>query len=148
MLFFHRLMARLAVRQASCEKLFLNSSKRVNWMNTELVGTIDPEPDSLTGKDEWIALIATHSALASVAPKQGTNPFGRKPMVFSPSPDAATVHVDGTKVGAIHWAMNDSRQLIVWSEGEAKTRVIAIATDVASRLGWRFVAYEGAKTSV
>jgi hypothetical protein len=113
-------------------------------MTTELVGTIDPDPGALTGKDEWIALIAMHPALASVAPKQGTNPFRRTPMVFNPSPDAATVLADGVKIGAIHWAMNESRQLVVWSEGEVKTAVIAIATDVASRLGCRFVAYQGA----
>ena len=65
-------------------------------------------------------------------------------MVFSPRPDAAIVVVDGTQIGAIHWAMNDSRQLIVWSEPEAKIRVVAVASDVASRLGWRFVAPEEA----
>ena len=122
----------------------MNPSKRENWMTTELVGTIEPEPGSLAGKDEWIALISAHSALASVAPKQGTNPFSRKPMVYSPSPDAATVVVDGTTIGAIHWAMNDSRQLIVWSEPEVKNRLVVIASDVASRLGWRFVAREEA----
>ena len=113
-------------------------------MTAELVGTIEPESGSFAGKDEWIALIAAHSALASSAPKQGMNPFSGKPMVFSPSPDAASVVVDGTRIGAIHWAMNDSRQLIVWSEAEAKIRVVAIASDVASRLGWRFVAREEA----
>ena len=60
------------------------------------------------------------------------------------SPAAAIVVVDGTKIGAIHWAMDDSCQLLVWSEAEAKIRVVAIASDVASRLGWRFVACEGA----
>ena len=113
-------------------------------MTAELVGTIEPESGSSAGKDEWIALIAVHPALARGAPKQGTNPFSREPMVFSPSPEAAIVVVDGTQIGAIHWAMNDSRQLIVWSEAEARNRVIAIASDVASRLGWRFVAREEA----
>ena len=113
-------------------------------MTTELVGTIEPESGSSAGKDEWSALIAAHPALAQSAPKQGTNPFSRKPMVFRPSPDAAIVVVDGTKIGAIHWAMDDSRQLIVWSEAETKIRVVAIASDVASRLGWRFVAREEA----
>ena len=114
-------------------------------MTTELVGTIEPESGSSAGKDEWIALIAAHSALAQGAPKQGTNPFSREPMVFRPSPLAAIVVVDGTKIGAIHWAMDDSRQLIVWSEeAEAKIRVVAIASDIASRLGWRFVAREEA----
>jgi hypothetical protein len=65
-------------------------------------------------------------------------------MVYSPSPDAAIVVVDGIEIGAIHWAMNDSRQLIVWSGPEAKNRVVVIASDVASRLGWLFVAREEA----
>ena len=113
-------------------------------MTTELVGTIEPESGSSAGKDEWSALIAAHSALAQSAPKQGTNPFSREPLVFRPSPYAASVVVDGTEIGAIHWAMDDSRQLLVWSEAEAKIRVVAIASDVASRLGWRFVAREEA----
>jgi len=121
-----------------------DSEIRETRVTTELVGTIEPESGSSAGKDEWIALIAAHSALAQVAPKQGTNPFSREPMVFTPRPDAAIVVVDGTKIGAIHWAMDDSRQLIVWSEAETKIRVVAIASDVASRLGWRFVAREEA----
>ena len=113
-------------------------------MNNELVGTIEPNPGSLAGKSEWIALIGVHSALALREPKQGVNPFTKAPMSFKPHPDAARVVVDGTQVGSIHWAMDDSRRLIVWSETAAKLRVVDIANDIASRLGWRFVAHEGA----
>jgi hypothetical protein len=113
-------------------------------MTPDLVGTIEPDAGSLAGKNEWIALIGIHSALALHEPKQGVNPFTRTPMSFKPHPDAARVVIDGTQVGSIHWAMDDSRRLVVWAEPAAKSRVVDIANDVASKLGWRFVDHEEA----
>ena len=110
-------------------------------MTTDLLGTIEPSPDSDAGKNEWIALIGVHSALALYEPKQGINPFTKAPILFKPHPDTARVIVDGSQVGSIHWAMDDSRRLVVWAETAAKSRVIAIANDVASRLGWCFLAH-------
>jgi hypothetical protein len=111
-------------------------------MSSDLLGTIEPDFSSLAGKDEWIALINVHPLLASCEPKQGINPFTKAPMIFQSHPDHARVMVDDTQVGSIHWAMDDSRRLIVWSEAAAKSRVLDVANDVASRLGWRFVAPE------
>lgn len=113
-------------------------------MATDLLGTIEPGLDSAAGKDEWIALIGVHSALALYEPKQGINPFTKAPMLFKPHPDTARVVVEGTQVGSIHWAMDDSRRLVVWAEPAAKAGVVAIANEVASRLGWCFVAHDEA----
>jgi len=107
----------------------------------DFVGTIEPAPGAVTGKGEWIALIGAHSALALREPTQGINPFTKAPMTFKPHPDHAGVFVENVQVGSIHWAMDDSTRLVVWSEAAAKSRVIEIATDVACRLGWRFVAH-------
>lgn len=111
-------------------------------MTSEFVGTIEPDTGSLAGKNEWIALIGVHSALALYEPKQGINPFTKAPISFKPHPDTARVVVDGVQVGSIHWAMDDSRRLVVRAERAAIARVIAIANDVASRLGWCFVAHD------
>lgn len=111
-------------------------------MSGDLLGTIEPDLGSIAGKDEWIALVKVHPLLALCEPKQGINPFTKAPMIFQPHPDHARVIVDDTQVGSIHWAMDDSRRLIVWSEPAAKSSVLDVANDVASRLGWRFVASE------
>jgi hypothetical protein len=110
-------------------------------MAADLVGTIEPAPDAVTGKSEWIALVGVHPALALREPTPGINPFTKAPMTFKPHPDHARVLVEGSQVGSIHWAMDNSTRLMVWSEAAAKSRVIEIATDAAWRLGWRFMAH-------
>lgn len=47
--------------------------------------------------------------------------------------------LEGSKVEAIHWAMDGSHRLIIWSASGAISHVTDIALDVASRLGGRFV---------
>jgi hypothetical protein len=108
-------------------------------MATELIGTIEPLPGSVAGKAEWVALIKAHASLGAVEPKQGINPFTKKPTVLEPRPDIARVLVDGKDVGSIHWAMDNSYQLVVWAEMGARNVVADVASDIASRLGWRFV---------
>lgn len=111
-------------------------------MTRELIGTIEPETGSLAGKNEWIALIGVHYALSVYEPKHGINPFTKTPILFRPHPDTARVVVDGTQVGSIHWAMDDSRRLVVWAETAAIARVTDVANDVAVKLGWQFIARE------
>ncbi len=56
-----------------------------------------------------------------------------------PDPTTAQVIIDGGQVGSIHWAMDDSRRLVVWASAGAEEKVRSVATDVASRLGGHFV---------
>lgn len=114
-------------------------------MTRELLGTIRPTADSLKGKEEWMSLIGTHSSLEPVEPKPGINPFTKNSMVFKPSPDVADVLVDAVKAGVIHWALDGSRQLVVWSEPEVGAQVTAVANDVAVKLGWQFVTCENSR---
>lgn len=111
-------------------------------MTRELIGTVEPDTGSLAGKNEWIALIGEHSALALYEPKQGINPFTKAPISFKPRPDTACVVVDGAQIGSIHWAMDDSRRLVVWAETAAMARVTDVVIDVAVKLGWQFIARE------
>jgi hypothetical protein len=108
-------------------------------MDMEFLGAIEPEHGASPEQSEWIALIAAHSSLALGKPKQGVNPFTKKAHMYKPAPDYAQVLLDGAEVGAIHGAMDNSNRLEVWSVAAAKSHVLVIAQDVASRLSWRFV---------
>jgi hypothetical protein len=111
----------------------------VPTLDMQLLGTIEPDDAASAGQGEWIALIGKHSSLAAPLPKQGINPFTKQPHLFEPAKDHASVVLDGGKVGAIHWAMDGSHRLIVWSAPGAISHVTDIALDVASRLKWRFI---------
>jgi hypothetical protein len=106
----------------------------------ELLGTIEPGADLAVGKPEWIRLIGEHPQLSTMPDREGVNPFTRKPYLYKANPDLARVCVQLEQVGSIHWAMDDSRRLVVWAEPGSEQSVRNIAQDVASRLGWRFVA--------
>ena len=108
----------------------------------ELIGTIEPGVDVATGKPEWIRLIDTHPQLSSVPGVPGINPFTRAPALFKARPDSARVLLEQRPVGQIYWAMDDSRRLIVSADTGFEDAVVNVAQDVASRLGWRFVAGE------
>jgi hypothetical protein len=105
----------------------------------QLLGTIEPDDASSADQGEWLALMGKHKSLAAALPKQGINPFSKQPYLIEPAKDYASVLLDGSKVGAIHWAMDGSHRLIVWSEPAARTHVMDIAQDVASQLRWRLV---------
>lgn len=105
----------------------------------ELLGTIEPGAEHTSGKSEWMGLIHSHPQLSAPPAKQSINPFTRKPISIQPDPTAAQVMIAGHQIGSIHWAMDDSRRLVVWSDAGAEEKVGGVATDVASRLGWQFV---------
>lgn len=106
----------------------------------ELLGTIEPGDDHVTGKPQWAELINAHPHLSLGPAKTGINPFTKRPMEFKPNPYDSAVQVEDRRVGTIHWAMDDSRRLVVWSEVGSEISVRAVAEDVALRLGWHFVA--------
>jgi hypothetical protein len=108
-----------------------------------LLGTIEPRADAVSGKSDWIRLIGTHPELSPMQAREGINPFSRRPMLFKASPDAARVLLEQDPIGSIYWAMDDSRRLVVSAEAGFEARVLKVAHDVASRLGWSFVAHEG-----
>jgi hypothetical protein len=105
----------------------------------DLIGTIESDVGAATGKAEWIRVIEVHPQLSTAPSKKGRNPFSGKPQSYRPDPATAQVIIDCGQVGSIHWAMDDSRRLVVWSSAGAEEKVRSVATDVASRLGWHFV---------
>jgi hypothetical protein len=112
-------------------------------MDLHFLGTIEPHHGATADQNAWIALIGAHPSLGPALPQQGINPFTRQAHIFNPSPGYASVLLDGTKVGAIHCAMDGSLRLVVLSVVASKAHVTMIAQDVASRLSWRFAVGTG-----
>jgi hypothetical protein len=104
-----------------------------------LFSTIEPNDSAVADRPDWLRLIDSHPHLGRVSDVSGINPFTKRPMIFKSNPDGAQVRVKSSVVGSIHWAMDGSRKLIVWSEAGAEVAVQRIAIDIATRLGWNFV---------
>jgi hypothetical protein len=105
----------------------------------DLLGTIEPTSDSSAGNSEWIALIGTHPSLAPIPPHQGINPFTKGQMQYKARPDSAQILVNGSKVGFITWAEDDSQLLVAWTNAGAEAQVANIAAEIAACLGWKFL---------
>jgi hypothetical protein len=99
----------------------------------EPLGTIEPGADLASGKPEWIRLSNAHPQLSPVPAREGVNPFSRDPHLYEARPDTARVLLELRQVGLIHWAMDDSRRLIVWADTGSEEKVGNVAQDVASR---------------
>jgi hypothetical protein len=104
-----------------------------------MLGTIEPNDGAVADRLEWIRLIDSHPDLGRSSDVSGINPFTKRPTIFKANPDAAHMRGKSSVVGSIHWAMDGSRQLIVWSEVGAELEVQRVAIDIATRLGWNFV---------
>jgi hypothetical protein len=84
-------------------------------------------------------LIDSHPALRHVPPHTGINPFTREPWEYNAPASTAQITVEGTRVGAIEWAMDGSRYLLVHAAEGRVDFVESVATDVATTLGACFV---------
>jgi hypothetical protein len=105
----------------------------------DLLGTIEPTVGTSAGRSEWLNLVGAHPSLAPFTPRQGINPFTKEPMQYKAAADTARVLVEGSQVGCIGWAEDNSQVLVAWSDTGAEAQVSAVAADVAARLGWQFV---------
>jgi hypothetical protein len=100
------------------------------------IGEISSEPDPPgINKARWIELIREYPNLDPVPPREGTNPFTRKPMVIYPRADIARVVVAGKDVGTMSWAEDESNLINVFGEPEV---VVPLACDIARLLGGHF----------
>ena len=53
--------------------------------------------------------------------------------LFKANPETALVLLQQRQIGRIHWAMDDSRRLIVWADTVFEEGVENVAQDVVSR---------------
>jgi hypothetical protein len=105
----------------------------------DILGSIETTDSDTAFREAWIALIGAHSSLTPIPPREGINPFTRKPLRFVPHRETARVVEGETPIGHIHWAEDGTNRLVVWSETSAATRVTAVANEIAARLGIRFI---------
>lgn len=110
-------------------------------MTMDLIGEIRSEPDP-PGIDRrrWIDAIRDHPNLVPPEPREGINPFTKKPMAIQPRPDVARIVVDEEEVGAMEWAQDDSNMINVFGDPKA---VIPLARDIAELLAGRFEEWRG-----
>ena len=104
----------------------------------DYLGEISSDLETIDRK-LWLKVVREHPNLVAPKPKHGINPFTKEPMVFKARKDVAGVVIDGKDVGTIWWSENGSDCINVFGDTR---EVIAIAEDVAKRLGCRFEGYE------
>jgi hypothetical protein len=105
----------------------------------ELVGVICAAVDPPgIDRDRWLALIALDSRLSPVPPREGINPFTRKPTIFRAPPETARVHLDGEEAGGIEWSQSETHELLVFSTSSAAQAVAAVAGELAVKLDGEF----------
>jgi hypothetical protein len=103
----------------------------------DFLGAILAEPDPPgINNGHWIEMIREHPNLGPVPPREGINPFTRKPTVFHAPADSARVVVGGKEVGSMEWAVDDSNRINVYGDPEVVT---PLAREIAEALGGRFV---------
>jgi hypothetical protein len=103
----------------------------------DFIGEIQAKPDPPgINNAQWIEMIHEHPSLEPVPPREGINPFTRKPTVYPAPADSARVVVGGKEVGSMEWAMDDSNMINVYGDPEV---VIPLAREIAEALGGRFV---------
>ena len=103
----------------------------------DFIGEIlsDPDPPGIVNQ-RWIELIREHPNLEPVPPRQGINPFTKKPFVYRPRPDVARVVLGGKYVGLMSWAEDGSNRVVVVGEPPV---VAPLARGIAKTLGGRLV---------
>lgn len=109
-----------------------------------LVGRVEPSSDAVGGRPDWISIIQGHPQLSPIAPVEGINTFTQEPILYRARPDTAQVWNEGKRVVLIHWAADDSRRLVVWSDPGYEDQIRKVAEDVAGRLGWQLVRADAA----
>lgn len=107
------------------------------------LGTIEPLGELITGRDDWIRVVAEHAQLSPFPARMGINPFTKGPMEFKAKPDTARVVTAQGEIGSIYWALDDSRRLVVNSAAGKESEVESIARAVAAELGWQFTRQRG-----
>ena len=99
----------------------------------KLLGTVEPFDGATAERNAWVALISAHSSLAPVAPRQGINPFTRKPHSFEARADSARIVLDGIDVGTVFSTSSLQRPGLdnfVWPTSLVLLVISSIATGV------------------
>jgi len=101
----------------------------------EMIGVIRANPLGID-RNRWVALIQVHTNLTPVKPREGINPFTKKPTLFRAPQDSAVIVAGSKEIGSMSWNMAGVNEINVSGD---KVVVEPIARDVAEKLGGQWV---------
>jgi hypothetical protein len=101
----------------------------------KIEGSIQPAGGVTFDKAAWCEFIDKRPELRRPAPRQGINPFTKKPHVYHPPNDAAQVLLNGNVIGSARWSQSEEPLVNVSVESAGLT----LEQEWASELGGVFV---------
>ena len=105
----------------------------------EHIGHIESADDTQPlSYDAWLAVIAESDDLHAIPPREGINPFTRKPTLFYAAEDSVRLIRDDTHIGSFAWAQDKSAAVnVACSDGYREMMAVA-AREFAQVLGCVF----------
>src|SRR3954454_20398513 len=94
-------------RMFVCARRELNTVMRRSERIMKIEGSIHPAAGVTFDKAAWCELIDKRPELRRPAPREGINPFTKKPHVFRPRHDAAEVLLNGNVIGDASWSQSE-----------------------------------------
>ena len=102
----------------------------------KIEGSIQPAGGVTFDKAAWCELIDKRPELRHPAPREGINPFTKKPHVYRPPDDAAEVLLNGNVIGNASWSQSEGPLVNVSVESAG----LSLVQEWARELGGTFVA--------
>ena len=102
----------------------------------KIEGSIQPADGVMFDKAAWCGLIDKRPELRRPAPREGINPFTKKPHVYQPPNDAAEVLLNGHVIGSASWSQSEEPLVNVSVESAG----LPLVQEWARELGGAFVA--------
>jgi hypothetical protein len=102
----------------------------------EIRGSIRPAGTAPFDKAVWCEFIQKRPELRSPAPREGINPFTKKPVLFRSRKDEAEIMLNGVVIGGADWSQSEEPLINVSVEASG----LPLVQELASALGGTFVA--------
>jgi hypothetical protein len=101
-------------------------------------GAIFPVGDGVGfTREAWCQLVASRPEFQRPPDREGRNPFTGKTVTFRPTPDTATVLLNGQAIGNVYWSMSEEALVNV----EIDSSGLPLVLEWAAALGGEFRAY-------
>jgi hypothetical protein len=101
----------------------------------KIEGSIQPAGAVTFDKAAWCEFIGRRPELRRPGPREGINPFTKKPQVYRPRNDAAEILLNGNVIGSASWSQSEESLVNVSVESAGLTLV----QEWAAELGGVFI---------
>mgnify|MGYP003353133126 CR=1 FL=1 len=102
-------------------------------------GTIVPDGDNASvNRKAWCLLVDRRPEFRRPAPRQITNPFTRQSTIVRPTPDTASVILNGKCIGDVSWSTDEDVPLVNVS---VEPVALPLVLEWTKELGGKFVQY-------